>query len=294
MKKTLIIAPILLALAFGVVASVLSYGYIQGQMNKKGPVLTPIVVASKDLTFGETLKPENMKVVMYPEASIPKGAYGTPDSLVGQLTKVFLKENEPILDSKLSSTGGGLSLLISMDKRASSVQVDKVSGVSGFILPGDKVDVIASVDRYGKGGDAVAKTILQNIEVLAAGEKTEQKGDKVITVQAVTLLVDPAGAQALALASQQGKINLALRNPVDDGIVTVEPISKTEILEGKKMPAAPRPVVQAKPKRQVETAAIDKPDSLMIIRGAQKKMEAPAMDGQSADKTAMQSSKSGN
>ncbi len=279
MRKSAIIPPLILALAFGVLASVLVLAYIKKQLENKGPHLQPVVVASQDLTFGETLKNENMKVVMYPQGSIPKGAYRLTDSLMGEVTKVFLKENEPILDSKLSSKGGGLSLLIGKDKRASSVQVDKVSGVSGFILPGDKVDIIASVDRIGSSQDAVAKTILQNVEVLAAGEKTEQKGDKVITVQSVTLLVDPGGAQALALASQQGKINLALRNPTDDSIFVVEPISKSEILEGKKKPA-PKVVSKPKPKEKEPPPEVKKvvPDSLVIIRGPVKKMEAPAME----------------
>jgi len=279
MRKSAIIPPLILALAFGVLASVLVLAYIKKQLENKGPHLQSVVVASQDLTFGETLKNENMKVVMYPQGSIPKGAYSMTDSLMGEVTKVFLKENEPILDSKLSSKGGGLSLLIGKDKRASSVQVDKVSGVSGFILPGDKVDIIASVDRIGSSQDAVAKTILQNVEVLAAGEKTEQKGDKVITVQSVTLLVDPGGAQALALASQQGKINLALRNPTDDSIFVVEPISKSEILDGNKKPA-PNVVSKPKPKEKEPPPEVKKvvPDSLVIIRGPVKKMEAPAME----------------
>jgi pilus assembly protein CpaB len=277
MRKTSLILPLILALAFGVIASVLVLSFIRSQLANKGPNLQTVVVASKDLTFGETLTGDNMKTAMYPEGSIPKGAFGIIDSLLGEVTKVFLKENEPILESKLSSKGGGLSLLISKDKRASSIQVDKVSGVSGFILPGDKVDVIASIDRYGSGQDAVAKTLLQNVEVLAAGEKTEQKGDKVITVQSVTLLVDPDGAQALALASKEGKLNLALRNPVDDAIVSVDPISKKEITEGKKK-STPPPRTRPRVREITKTEPTPKPDSLVIIKGGVKKMEAPAME----------------
>jgi pilus assembly protein CpaB len=227
------------------------------------------------LTFGENLEPDDMKVAMFPRGSVPKGSYGVEDSLLGQVTKVFIMENEPILNSKLSSKGGGLSLLIEPTKRASSIEVDKVSGVSGFILPGDRVDVILTVKQPGSSSDATAKTILQNIEVLAAGEKTEEKGNKVITVQSVTLLVDPEGAQDLALASSEGKLHLALRNPVDDEILAVDPVSKTGILKGKsKQESKPKIVYRDRVKTVVKQPETD---SVNIFRGTEKKKEAPVM-----------------
>lgn len=278
MKTAGVIFMIFLALVCGGIASTLAYNYLKNQPTDKGPELEPLVVAAKDLTFGETLELGDMIVVLFPKGSIPKGSYSNPDSLVGKSTKVFLKAKEPILDSKLSSIGGGLSLLIDKDMRAASIQVDKVSGVSGFILPGDRVDVISTVDRLGTKQDVVAKTILQKIEVLAAGEKTERKGDKVITVQAVTLLVDPDGAQALALASQEGKMHLALRNPTDDEVLAVAPISKAKFWSTKK---TEKPKVKkrskSKPKKKVTKPVEIKEDSLVIIRGTDKKTETPVM-----------------
>jgi pilus assembly protein CpaB len=267
------------AIISGAAASALAYYYLKRQPAETSTASLPMVVAARDLTFGEKLESEDMRVVMYPEGSLPKGSYDAIDSLLNQVTKVFLKENEPILDSKLSSKGGGLSLLISPEMRASSIQVDKVSGVSGFILPGDKVDVIATVDNYGKARDAMANTILQNVEVLAAGEKTEQKGDKVITVQSVTLLVDPEGAQSLALASQEAKLHLALRNPADADLVEVAPISKTGILASKKEEPKPKVIYKYRD-RPVEVKAEEpppKPDSVVIIRGKNRETEAPAI-----------------
>ena len=275
MKKIGIFVVVILAIAFASVAGGLTYIYLKGETGQRGLKLKSVVVAARDLTFGETLKPEDMKVAMFPGESVPKGSYTAPESLLGEVTKVFLKEYEPILDSKLSSKGGGLSLLISKNKRASSIQVDKVSGVSGFILPGDRVDVILTVTRYESGfSDAIAKTILQNIEVLAAGEKTEQKENKVITVQSVTLLVDPEGAQALALASSEGKLNLALRNPTDEDTFTVEPVTRAGILKEKKeQKTEPRVVVRIKEVPKEPT----KPESLTVIKGGKTKKEATAM-----------------
>ena len=122
MRKIGIFVVIILAIAFAAVAGGLTYVYLKGETGQRSLNLKSVVVAAKDLTFGETLKPEDMKVVLFPGESVPKGSYTDPDSLLGEVTKVFLKEYEPILDSKLSSKGGGLSLLISKNKRASSIQ----------------------------------------------------------------------------------------------------------------------------------------------------------------------------
>jgi pilus assembly protein CpaB len=275
MKKVAIFIVIILALAFASVASGLTYIYLKSESAERGLEVEPVVVATKDLTFGENLEPNDLKVSMFPRGSVPKGSYAAKDSLLGQVTKVFLMENEPILDSKLSSKGGGLSLLIAPSKRASSIEVDKVSGVSGFILPGDRVDVILTVKRPGSSADAIAKTILQNIEVLAAGEKTQQKGNKVITVQSVTLLVDPEGAQDLALATSEGKLHLALRNPTDDEILAVDPVSKTGILKGKKKQESKSKIVY---RDRIKTVVKHpETDSVTMIKGTEKKKEAPAM-----------------
>ena len=199
MRTKGIIIIVAFALVFAVVASgmVMMYLEKQAQEATAAPLLQPVVVSANDLSFGKTLQKEDLRIVMFPKASVPKGAVAEIDSLIGQTTKVFLAQYEPVLVSKLSSIGGGLSLLIEPTKRAASIQVDKVSGVSGFVLPGDRVDVIAVIKPTYSSSDVKAKTILQNIEVLAAGEKTEKRGKDPIKVQAVTLLVDPAGGKLI-------------------------------------------------------------------------------------------------
>src|SRR5262245_14810591 len=190
----------------------------------------PLVVASGDITFGTKLEAQHLKMVDFPAASVPPTAYAVIDSVLGQTTKVFLVEGEPILASKLSSIGGGLSVRIPESKRACSVNVNEISGVSGFILPGDRVDVIVTIDHVGDSRNSFAKTILQDIEILAAGVKTETKNDKPLDVQSVTLLVEPKGAEDLALAIHQGKIQLVLRNPVDRHIADIKPTTTTEVM----------------------------------------------------------------
>jgi pilus assembly protein CpaB len=269
-----------LALVFALLASGLTYLYINYQVKSKGVyALQPVVVAAQDLTFGTTLKPEQLKVAMFPKESVPLGSYAVPESLVGQNTKVFLLTNEPVLESKLSSKGGGLSLTIPKSMRAASIPVDRVSGVSGFVLPGDRVDVIMIIERPGTTRDPIAKTILQNIEVLTAGERTEQKGNKTITVQAVTLLVDPPGAEAVALATNEGKIHLALRNPTDMDTVKIASLTRMKLLgeaETKVTPASKLAKKKEPEKPKEEMKKPIPPDTVNIIKsGKIQKQQLP-------------------
>jgi len=190
----------------------------------------PVVVTATDLTFGVKLDRAMIRLAQYPKDAVPEGAYSSIDSVVGQTTKVFMSAREPVTAIKMSSRGGGLSMLVKPTMRAASLEVNQVSGVSGFVLPGDRVDVLVTVDPRNQNEDAVTRTVLQNTEVLAAGQKTEQQDNKPITVQAVTLLVSPDGAETLALALHEGKIHLVLRNPEDQTEVDVASLSTREML----------------------------------------------------------------
>jgi len=280
MKKTTLFLTAGLALVFAAIAALMIFSYLKSRPLQAGEEMMPVVVAVQDLTYGNTLKPEQMRIVNYPKSSLPKGYYSVKDSLVGQVTKVFMMENEPVTASKLSSAGGGLSLRIADGMRAVSIQVDKVSGVSGFVLPGDRVDVIATVDRYGADNDAIATTVLQNVEVLAAGEKTEQQNDKVIESQAVTLLVDGAGAQALALSSNQARMSLALRNPNDNDTMAIVGVTRKEIMEGKKRKESPKVVyVKTTDKKSEPVRETQKPvdNTVTIFKGGTQNKQTPPM-----------------
>ena len=281
--KGIIIVIGLFALLTAVVASIMITSFLKQKASEASapPSLTPVVVSVADLTFGKTLEASDLRVAMFPEEAVPKGAVSTIDSLIGQTTKVFLAEAEPVLVSKLSSIGGGLSLLIAPTMRAVSIKVDKVSGVSGFVLPGDRVDVIAISRQPGSSsGGALAKTILQNIEILAAGEKTEKKGNEPITVQSVTLLIDPPGAEALALAASEGIINLTLRNPNDTQTAEMrEGLTSNQLFGSeKKKEVAPAPRPKPQPVVQKPSSPPYKRDSLTIIRGTSAKKQPPAAE----------------
>lgn len=237
-----------------------------------------VVVTATDLTFGQKLDRAMLRMARYPKDAVPDGAYSDMDSVVGQTTKVFMGSKEPVTALKLSSSGGGLSMLVRPSMRAASVQVDQVSGVSGFVLPGDRVDVLVTVDNNRMSEDAITRTILQNVEVLAAGQKTEQRDNKPITVQSVTLLLDPKGAEALAHAGYEGEIHLVLRNPEDQEEVNVAALTTREML-GKSTAPRPASTVRRTTTPARPAAAVTKPaqpSKVRIIRDA-KVSETPAV-----------------
>ncbi len=191
-----------------------------------------VVVTNTDLSYGVKLDRAMLRVVRLPREGVPAGAFGSIDSVQGQITKVFMSAREPVTTLKLSSKGGGLSMLIRPDMRAVSIEVNQVSGVSGFVLPGDRVDVLSTLDPRRDGQEAFTSTLLQSVEVLAAGQKTQQNENRPLTVQSVTLLVDPRGAEMLAHAQNQGELHLVLRNPDDQTQSSVASFTTRELLRG--------------------------------------------------------------
>jgi pilus assembly protein CpaB len=251
-----------LAVLLGIVAAAAGYSGLKAVARQvarnTSKEFVPVVVAATDLTFGTKLDRAQLRVARYPKESVPTGAYSDIDSVAGQTSKIFLGSREPITATKLSSRGGGLSMLVRPGLRATSLEVNQVSGVSGFVLPGDRVDVLCTVDERGAIGEAVTKTILQNVEVLASGQKTKQEDNKPITVQAVTILVDPTGAEKLALGLHEGKIHLVLRNPEDSETPKVAGLNTREMLSGD----APR--VASTPSRSVRKAPALKPETRSV------------------------------
>jgi len=279
--KNFMIVAVLLGVAAAVVGyygltSMASQASAQNKANFKN-----VVVTASDLTFGVKLDREMLRIVRYPKESVPEGAFASLDSVLGQTTKVFMSAREPVTAIKLSSRGGGLSMLVRPTMRAASLEVNQVSGVSGFVLPGDRVDVLTTVDSRSANEDAITRTVLQNIEVLAAGQKTEQQDNKPITVQSVTLLVNPQGAETLALALHEGKIHLVLRNPEDQEVVSIASLSTREMLDRRPPQMAratpgPRRAVTSPTPGPVAIARPAPPPKVRIIRQANVS-ETPAV-----------------
>jgi pilus assembly protein CpaB len=181
-----------------------------------------IVVATRDLPVGKRVDKTDVKLATVDRVNLPKGAFLKTADVIDRAVWVPVATNEPVLATKLAAKGSGegLTALIEPGTRAISVQVNEISGVSGFIQPGTRVDVLFT--RQFSNGDAATTTILQNVKVLAYGKQLEApaKLDPKDTTKptVATLLVTQEQAEKLVLAMQRGKIQLVLRNALDDRI----------------------------------------------------------------------------
>ncbi|WP_447601684.1 Flp pilus assembly protein CpaB [Nitrospira sp. Nam80] len=218
-----------LAVVVALITSVMLWSWLRDVESRRSAPSAPAIqtnglaVAAADLTWGTKLTREMFQLVDYPAASLPDGHFTNLDNLKDRVLLVNLKKNEPILESKLAPVGattGGVAAVTDPNKRAMSVKVDEVIGVAGFIKPADRVDVMVTIEpTSGSSGAAktVAKVILENVKVLAAGTQMERKGkdEEPKPVQVITVEVDVVEAEKLALASTQGRLRLALRNPLN-------------------------------------------------------------------------------
>ncbi len=215
------------ALVLGLVTSLLVFTWLQNEKNRLMAAPLPltknvqVLVANADLAWGTKLTPEMMQPMEFVPGAVPEGHFTSLDVAKDRVLLVDLKRNELVLESKLAPVGmtsGGVAAVTDPNKRAMSVKVDDVIGVAGFIKPADHVDVMVTIEPIaGKQGNAVSKTILENIKVLAAGTQMERKGkdEEAKQVTVITVEVDVDEAEKLALASNQGKLRLALRNPMN-------------------------------------------------------------------------------
>ena len=208
---------------------------------------THIVVAAQKLKLGTRLASEHMQRIAWPENLELDGSFEQVAQVIGRGVIVPMLPNEPILNSKLapSGAGAGLTTAIPDGMRAVAVKVNDVIDVAGFVLPGTRVDVILTGSAQKTRETDTSKVILENVQVLASNQNVERDHEQPQSdVQVITLLVTPDDAQKLALASQDGRIQLALRNPLDLEQTHPSPVNKAALYAGKKSPK-PRPVRRA-------------------------------------------------
>jgi pilus assembly protein CpaB len=184
--------------------------------------MTPVVVAAHDLPAGQTLEAGDLKITRWPQAGLPKGSFNSVKAIAGRVLKTAASQGEPLLIGKLAPKGlrGGLSAVLPEGFRAMTVHVDEVIGVGGFVQPGDRVDVLATVAKGPYQKDPITRTVLQGVKVLTVGEKVDHNKDakkpKRDKSKVVTLEVTPLQGETLALAANEGKLLLALRGNADN------------------------------------------------------------------------------
>lgn len=222
-----------------------------------------VVVASRDLPAGAIVRREDVETVAWPGSAVPQGFASQAGEVVGHGLVVEVRENEPLLDWKLAQkeAGGGLSITIPEGMRAVSVEVDEVIGVAGFVLPGTRVDVLATVMPGNDRTQTTTRTILQNVRAVAADQRYQQDIDgepQYVTV--VTLLVTLDQAEALTLAATEGRIQLALRNTLDGEEIETRGRRISSLVTGGGGSSAPAtssssaaPAPQPEPERVIES-----------------------------------------
>lgn len=256
-----------IALALGGTFAYATYQYMQNRPMQSVAALptTPVVVAAANLGLGIELRREDLRVIAWPSDAVPAGSVKDPQDVIGRGLVQPVTQNEAILPGKLAPVGAGAGLppVIPEGMRAVSVRVNDVIGVAGYVLPGTRVDVLATVSPTNQPTDMTSKVVLTNVLVLAAGTRIEQdvEKNKPVSVSVVTLQVDPGEAERLTLASTEGKIQLALRNPLDKTAPVTTGIRPAVLLG------------YAAPRRAARAAAPPPPPTVEMIRGDKRVQE---------------------
>lgn len=267
MNRSKLLFTLFLALALAGAASLLVFQKLN--QNGQGVPTAMVVVASKDLEMGVALGENDLKQIPYAAGQIPKGAIQNVADLQGRAVIYPISENEIVLEAKLAAkgSGAGLPAVIPQGMRAVSIRVDDVVAVAGFVGPGTHVDVLLT-GTPGSKEDALTRTILQNVQVLAAGQKIQPDASgKAEKVNVVTLLCNSDDAAKVTLAANEGRIQLVLRNPTD----TVQPerasmIAKSTLYGERAVPVvrAVAPAPKPKPAPVAVAAALPPPPAPVV------------------------------
>jgi pilus assembly protein CpaB len=234
-----------------------------------------VVVAAAGLPMGKRLQATDLRVVAWPSRSTVDGSFSSPEEVISRGVILPIAENEPITERKLASleAGAGLPPVIPEGMRAISVRVNDVISVAGYVVPGTRVDVLVTVRDGSAASEPMTRTVVSKVEVLTAGTAYDQEKSKdgePITATVVTLAVTPEDAERIALASNEGQITLALRNPLDVDETKTDGIRLKNLMSS----PAPAPVIDPNLNRRIAPPrpAVPTPKPYMIetIKGGQR------------------------
>ena len=250
-----------IALALGALVSLAVYRNLQSTRGTSQVPGEEILVAADDLQVGTKIEEKDIKSVRFPSADLPNGVFHLKNKVIGRGVVAPIARGEFILTNKLAgeNAGSGLPSLIPPGMRAVSVRVNDTTSVSGFVLPGTRVDVLLTGSPQGSG-EPQTTTVLENVAVIATGQRLERNsaGDPQNT-PVITLLVSPDDAQKLTLASNQGHIQLALRNPLDTRQEELAAAKSSSLYKVAPVAAAPAAPSQPRPRHVTAPTAPPSP-----------------------------------
>ena len=274
------------AVVFGMLAVWLAQGWIndavqsefaakrsaQPKVTKKEPGL-PVVVAKTDVAFGVKLTPDMLEVIEIPKDAKPLGTFASLEDLKLDPTRptvalIPISANEMLFDHRISGPGGrgSLSALITPGMRAFTIYVSAVSGVGGFVVPGDRVDILYTrdVDQQRNGSNLKSDLLLQNVKVLGIDQNLNDQTDQPAPADTLTLEVTPVDAQKLRLAQDMGTLAISLRRNGETDVIKGQTVSATTLL-GTTTSSSSRPTVQRPSRRK--PAKTSSGSEVVVVRG---------------------------
>jgi len=261
-----------LALAAGLVVSYTVYNRLRSFTGAGSGALVQVLVATGDIEAGTRLQDRDVRLVALPQSSVPPGAFTRPAQVRERGVVLPISRGDFILPNKLApaNAGAGLPSMIPQGMRAVSVRVNDVVSVAGFVQPGTRVDVLAT-GNVGSSNERQTTTVLENVAVIAVGRSLDRNAPPDAQVAPViTLLVSPGDAQKLALASQEGRIQLALRNPMDTKKGEVAATRASSLYPGGTPPSAETKPKVHKVVAKAAPPAPPPPYEVEMIRGSKR------------------------
>jgi pilus assembly protein CpaB len=286
MNRTRLLMIGVLALALGLIASLYVYRTLQSRAGAGSDAGVDVIVATDDLQVGARVQEHDIKIIKIPAADLPPGSPRRRSEVLGHGVIVPIAKGEFILPNRLAgeNAGSGLPSLIPPGMRAVSVRVNEVVSVAGFVTPGTRVDVLLT-GTPGGSGEQQTTTVLQNVAVLASGHTLERTATgEAQTTAVITLLVSPDDAQRLTLASSEGHIQLALRNPLDTRQDEVPSSNSRGLYRGAAMPAPVQsPVVHHTSLKRVTTTPSPSTGISVEVYQGDKKMDVVKFPGENSE-----------
>jgi pilus assembly protein CpaB len=268
MNRTRLLFIGFVALALGAFVAFVVYKNLQTRSGANNEPGVNVVLATNDVQVGAKLEDRDIRIARIQASVAPPNAYQSKSTLIGRGVVLPIQKGEFVLPSKLAAenAGSGLPSLIPPGMRAVSVRVNEVVAVAGFVVPGTRVDVLLT-GNPASGGESQTTTVLENVAVIAAGQKLERNaaGDPQST-PVITLLVSPDDAQKLTLASSQGHIQLALRNPIDTKQLALDSTHTNGLYRGAP-PTKPVALHSSTKKQAVQPVTPPAPYKVEVIRG---------------------------
>jgi pilus assembly protein CpaB len=264
---------VVLASVIGLVASALVYRVVSQAARANSEQTEQVVVADKNIDLAEAITRQHVKLVAWPKGSVPQGAVHTLEEVDGRVVRSSILAGEPLIEGKLApqlaGKGGIMPMLVPEGQRGVTIKLDEAMRESGFLLPNSRVDVLVSMPKSPGSQEKIAKVILQDVTVLAAGQTVEMRDNKPVTNTTVTMAMTPEQAERLAVGQAEGKLMLVQRNLRDSQFVRTPGATPGSLLSDV---ASAQPKSDTKPTVLAKSAPLPVPPvekyPVAVIRGS--------------------------